>query len=90
LVGNLLDERDKKLAAETAQRAMETSPTGKSATWRNPDNGHYGTVTPVKTYQSANGSYCREYQQTVTIDGKQENANGTACRQPDGSWKIVN
>ena len=27
---------------------------------------------------------------TVTIDGKQEQASGTACRQPDGSWRIVN
>ena len=33
-------------------------------------------------------TYCREYQHTVTIDGKQEKAYGTACRQPDGSWKI--
>jgi surface antigen len=26
----------------------------------------------------------------VTIVGKTERAYGTACRQPDGSWKIVN
>jgi len=25
----------------------------------------------------------------VTIDGRTEVAYGTACRQPDGSWKIV-
>ena len=90
LVGNLLDERDKKLAAEAAQRALETAPTGTPVSWKNPDSGHYGTVTPTKTYQTAGGSYCREYQTTVIIDGKQEGAHGTACRQPDGSWKIVN
>jgi surface antigen len=90
LIGNALDERDKRMAAEAAQRAMETAPTGSSVAWKNPDSGHYGTVTPVKTYQTASGSYCREYQQTVTINGKQEKAYGTACRQPDGSWKIVN
>ena len=90
LVGNLLDERDKKLAAEAAQKALETAPTGKPVAWNNPDNGHSGTVTPTKTYQTAEGSYCREYQHIVTIDGKQEKAYGTACRQPDGSWKIVN
>ncbi len=90
LVGNMLDERDKRLAGEAAQRAMESSPTGRSVTWQNPDSGHAGTVTPVRTYQTANGTYCRDYQSTVTIDGKQEQASGTACRQPDGSWRIVN
>ncbi len=89
LIGNLLDERDKKLAAEAAQKALETAPTGRPVAWQNPDNGHSGTVTVVKTYQTASSSYCREYQQTVTINGKQEKAYGTACRQPDGSWKIV-
>jgi len=58
--------------------------------WTNPDNGHAGTVTPTRTYQTAGGTYCREYQQTVTIGGKDERSYGTACRQPDGSWKIAN
>jgi len=87
LVGNMLDQRDKRLAAEAQQRALESAPTGKRVAWTNPDTGHSGTVTPVRTYQSG-GTYCREYQHTVTIDGKQEKAYGTACRQPDGSWKI--
>jgi surface antigen len=77
------------LQAEAAQRALETTPSGQSVAWRNPDNGHAGTVTPTRTYQTAQGSYCREFQQTVTIDGKQERAYGTACRQPDGSWRTV-
>ncbi len=90
LVGHLLDERDKRLAAEAADRALETTPTGRPIAWRNPDSGHSGTVTPTKTYQTAGGTYCREYQTTVVIDGKQERASGTACRQPDGSWRIAN
>jgi surface antigen len=87
LAGNMLDQRDKRIAAETQQRALETAPTGKQVAWTNPDTGHTGTVTPTRTYQSGNG-YCREFQNTVTIDGKKENAYGTACRQPDGSWKV--
>lgn len=35
------------------------------------------------------GEYCREYTRTVTIGGKITEAYGTACLQPDGSWKIV-
>src|SRR5512139_2453204 len=90
MAGNLLDQRDKQLAAEAAARAMETAPTGKPVAWKNPDSGHSGTVTPTKTYQTANGTYCREYQTTVLIEGKQERATGTACRQADGSWRVVN
>jgi surface antigen len=90
MVGNLLDQRDKQMAAEAAHRAMESAPTGKPVAWSNPDSGHSGTVTPTKTYQTANGTYCREYQTTVLIDGKQERATGTACRQADGSWRVVN
>ena len=36
-----------------------------------------------------NGTYCREYQQTVEIGGQRQNSYGTACQQPDGSWKIL-
>ncbi|MEE8203551.1 MAG: hypothetical protein V3R74_07315, partial [Alphaproteobacteria bacterium] len=32
---------------------------------------------------------CREYQTTVNVGGQVEQAYGTACRQPDGSWQIV-
>lgn len=88
LAGSMLDDRDKRMAAASTHRALETTPSGKSVEWKNPDSGHAGTVTPVRTYQSG-GTYCREYQQTVTIGGKQEQSYGTACRQPDGSWKTV-
>jgi surface antigen len=90
VVGGLLDERDRRLAAEAGQRALETAPSGRPVAWKNPDSGHSGTVTPTKTYQTAGGTYCREYQTTVVIEGKQDKAYGTACRQTDGSWKIVN
>src|SRR6266540_3924694 len=75
------------IAAAAQQKALESAPTGKPVAWTNPDNGHAGTVTPVRTYQSG-GTYCREFQSNVTIDGKPDKAYGTACRQPDGAWKV--
>lgn len=89
LVGNLLDSKDKKEAAEAQQRALESAPSGRAVSWQNPDNGHKGTVTPTRTYQTSTGQYCREFETHVTIEGKSDKAYGTACRQPDGSWKIV-
>lgn len=89
-VGKSLDKADRLYAARTTQNALETSPSGQTSTWSNPDSGHSGTVTPQPAYQTSSGQYCREYQQQVTVGGKTETAYGTACRQPDGSWKIVN
>jgi surface antigen len=87
--GNLLDQRDKRLANEAAQRALETAPSGQPTAWHNPDSGKSGSVTPTRTYQNAEGTYCREYQQDIVIGGKKQQSYGTACRQPDGTWKIV-
>src|SRR5215471_6171286 len=89
LIGNLLDDRDKKLQSEAAAKALESAPTGQSVSWKNPDNGHSGTVTPTKTTQDAKGTYCRDYKATVEIEGKQEQATGRACRQADGNWKVA-
>jgi surface antigen len=87
-IGDALDQRDKRLAAEAQQRALETVRSGQTSTWVNPDSGHSGTITPTQTYQTASGQYCREYQQTVTIAGRQQQSYGTACRQSDGTWRI--
>jgi hypothetical protein len=46
-------------------------------------------VTIREGHDSA-GNYCREYQSTSTIDGKQVPTYGTACLRPDGRWQIVN
>jgi len=88
--GKALDDADKKQMQSTAQTSLENNQTGQTASWSNPDSGNRGTVTPTKTYQTAAGQNCREYRQTVTVDGKTEEAWSTACRQPDGTWEIRN
>lgn len=88
-IGRSLDANDQRMMQESAQRALEYNRTDQTTQWRNPDSGNEGTVTPKQTYQTAEGRYCREYQQTVVIGGREEQAYGRACRQPDGSWKIV-
>ena len=87
-VGKKLDDRDKRMASEAAQRAFENSRTGESAEWSNPDSGNSGTVTPTRTYQIANGQYCRQYTQEIMISGERHETHGTACRRADGSWEI--
>ena len=88
-VGRQLDERDRLLMTQQTQQSLEKAPSGQSTEWRNPDTGVSGTITPKPAYTASSGQVCREFQQTVTVGGKSEQAYGTACRQPDGSWKIV-
>src|SRR5262245_19185357 len=39
LAGNLLDDRDRRMANDAAPRALETAPSGKAVAWTNPDSG---------------------------------------------------
>jgi surface antigen len=75
---------------DSAASRASTAPVGQQIVWSNPNSGAQGTITPVREGRDSSGSACREYQQTVTIGGKTERAYGTACKQADGSWKIIN
>jgi surface antigen len=88
-VGQSLDRADVAYSQQTTQRSLETLPSRQTAAWNNPDTGASGTVTPVRTFHSTTGQNCREFQQTITVGGQTQEGYGTACRQPDGSWKIV-
>jgi surface antigen len=71
------------------RNSLEQVPTGQTAAWRNPDTGAQYQVTPTRTYESARGQVCRDFVSTALIDGREQRVEGTACRQPDGSWKII-
>lgn len=89
-VGSSLDKADITYNDRTAQRAFETAQPGQTLPWRNPSSGNSGSITPSSYYTSDNGQYCREFSQKITVGGRTENGYGTACRQPDGTWQIVN
>ncbi len=89
-IGKSLDRADMMYMGRANERA-HTAPIGETITWNNPESGHSGTVTPVRDgYNQQSGTYCREYQQTIYINGRAETGNGTACQRPDGQWQIVN
>lgn len=88
-IGKELSCKDQQYHYDTTQNALETQKTGQSSSWTNPDTGHSGEVTPTRTYTAADGSPCRDFEQTIFVDGEYENVQGTACRQPDGTWKPV-
>lgn len=87
-IGRSLDKADLAYANQAQNRAY-SAPVGETVTWNNPESGNYGTYTPVRDGYSSSGRYCREYQQTIVVGGREESAYGTACQQPNGDWEIV-
>lgn len=88
-IGQSLDRADLMYQQQAASRALETHQPGQPLPWNNPQSGVSGTVVPQNYYQTADGSYCREYSQTINVGGRIEQGYGRACRQQDGTWRIV-
>lgn len=85
-IGSSLDKADMNYYDRASQHAMES---GSRESWRNPESGNYGTIYPSGRYRNDEGRYCREYTQTIYVDGEKHSGHGTACREPDGSWRIM-
>ena len=67
-------------AANNAEAAALSS--GDRKTWRG-DDGAYGYVAP-----GAAAGDCRKISHTIYINGRPKVGEGTACRAPDGGWKL--
>jgi surface antigen len=69
--------------------SLENARTNETTRLENPDTEISESVTPMEAFQNEDGQSCREYQQTVTIGGREQRAYGMACRMPDGTWRTV-
>lgn len=83
-VGKSMDATDRM----KMNTALEHNASGKPAYWTNDRTNTSYTVTPVSNVTINGNPYCREYQTTAVVAGKKSQVYGTACRQPDGSWKV--
>ena len=61
---------------------------GESISWENPGNAG-GAAAVTRQGADSEGRTCREFQQTVTIGGREEQSYGTAYRDEVGDWKLV-
>lgn len=84
-LGQSLDDADKAAYDRASQRAMQN---GSVQSWKNAESGNSGTIRPQKRYVNDAGLYCREYSQTIVVDGQTDKGRGTACRGADGAWRL--
>ncbi|MDD3370602.1 MAG: RT0821/Lpp0805 family surface protein [Alphaproteobacteria bacterium] len=83
-----MNDTDRKRNSLAERRAMN-APSGQILTWKSPASGNSGTIMAVKDSYNNSGYFCREFQQTVTVEGKEKHGGSMACQQGDGSWKIA-
>ncbi len=84
-LGRAMDQVDQNCVGQALERAED----GQTIVWNNPQTGTRYQLTPTNIYKDRQNRYCREYITRGTIDGKEQQLYGKACRQPDGSWELV-
>lgn len=80
-------EADRSAMASAMSEALEKRLSGVPVEWRNPKTGSAGSVTPIRTFQNRDGSWCREYREVSTISGRNETRHAIACRSNAGEWR---
>lgn len=84
VIGRAMDDADRYCTGHTLEYVED----GHSVTWQG-SNGHVRyQVMPLNTYRS-NASYCREFVVIRDGSGYNDEDHGEACRNPDGSWRLV-
>jgi len=78
-----LSDSDKQRALEAEYRALEGAAVGQPVVWSGRNVS--GKVIAAAPYQVGSQN-CRQYTHTLTVDGKDTVARGSACRNNDGSW----
>ncbi|WP_305986666.1 RT0821/Lpp0805 family surface protein [Roseibium sp. MMSF_3544] len=85
-----LETTDKSMADSNLQIALENKLSGESTRWKSPSSGTSGSVTPLRTWKTTEGTYCRSYSERITLaSGKSVNRRGVACRNPNAVWETT-
>jgi len=87
-----LAEREARIAALTervVQEALEKAVSGAEVALADDGLANSVAVTPTRTYRSESQHWCREFVEHVTVDGKQSERYGLACREDSGDWRRV-
>jgi surface antigen len=85
-IGRSLNETERQAALRAEYEALEYARAGRPVIWRS--GGTYGDVSVGAEY-TVNRLECREFTHRVYIGGRARISTGTACRQPDGVWRVI-
>ena len=75
-------------AIDAEYRALESTPAGEVLSWHDERSGISGTVLVSQPYRVGSQD-CRSYTHRVSASAGERSVRGTACRNPDGSWTLL-
>jgi surface antigen len=83
-----VDDTDKPLMTDALRKAYAL-PVGEKSPWANEKSGHSGTFISTREGYRTNGTYCREFQETILIGKDTYQGYGASCKEADGNWKRI-
>jgi len=90
IVGGSIGRSMDRLDHACIGQVLEQAETGQRVRWTDPDSNTRYSVTPTRTWRSADNRYCRDYTSDVRMATGTQQVTGTACRNPDGTWQLMN
>jgi len=84
-----MSDVDVSLANSALDTALESRVSGAAVSWRNPETGSHGSITPLKSFRNGNGTFCRRYSEELVIGGRRARFEDLACRQGRRYWVPV-
>lgn len=84
-----LTRQERLVAINAEYHALETAPAGEPVDWNEETTGNSGTVTAAQPYRVGSQD-CRPYSHVIRVEGAARSLRGTACRNANGSWTLLN
>jgi len=78
---------DQKMLQAAISSALEKVQSGQVANWQSLKTDARAQLRPVRTFKAVDGSWCREYERIMIIDGKEERTHAIACRKGKANWE---
>lgn len=70
-------------------QSFEHVPDRKTVAWSDRKLAVYYSVMPLRTLRTSDGHVCREYTAKATVNGHAADVYGTACRDSEGRWLLI-
>lgn len=83
-VGQSMDDGDRYCFSQVLEYGYDQKP----VRWTNAATNSQYWIVPRRSYQNADGNWCREFSYRLTQNGTlMDDATKTACRLTDGAWQ---
>jgi surface antigen len=79
---------DTKIIMRVGADMLRNAPDGETRTWSNPQTGHHGDITVIRSYRMKNMP-CRDARVNSLIGDKSVSYVLPLCQIADGTWKIA-